>query len=91
MLPPVVCNCGLPIGDIARVFIQKRNELIKKELNEELKELKESSKKIDPNNLMYLNSKASNLNLDPLFKELGNPPLCCRIQLSTNMLFADYY
>ena len=88
MLTPVVCNCGLPIGDIARKFIEMRNELTKEEL-------KNLSSKADPNNIIYLTTESgkspANINLEPIFKELGDPPLCCRTQLSTNMLFSDYY
>lgn len=84
MLPPVVCNCGLPVGDIARKFNEMRKELIKEKT-------KGLSEKVDPNNVIYLNSELANLNLEPIFEKLGNPPLCCRIHLNTNMNFADYY
>lgn len=84
MLPPIVCTCGLPICDIARQFIKMRKELMKDVL-------KNLTDKVDPNNLLYLNTQVANLNLEPIFKALGDPPLCCRTQLSTNMNFSDYY
>lgn len=87
MLPPIVCNCGLPICDIARKFIEMRNKLVKEKS-------KDISSKTDPNNVIYLSRTEDNkegLNLEPIFEALGNPPLCCRIQLSTNMLFKEHY
>jgi DNA-directed RNA polymerase subunit N (RpoN/RPB10) len=84
MLPPIVCTCGLPIGDIARKFLEMKNEAIKNKL-------KDLSDKVDPNNVIYLNSESENLTLESIFKALGDPPLCCRTQINTNMQFSDYY
>ena len=83
MLPPIVCNCGLPIGDIARKFDEMRNEITKNET-------KDIPPKTDPNNVIYMTNKP-NINLDKVFEALGNLPLCCRTQLNTNMLFSNYY
>ena len=84
MLPPVVCSCGLPIGDIARKFLEMKNELL-------ASRLKNLSNKVDPNNVIYINGGTENINLESIFKALGDPPLCCRTQLNTNMQFSDYY
>ena len=84
MLPPIVCNCGLPLGDIARVFLKERAEILEKKAAK-------IGKDVDPNNIIYMNLPGDDADIEALYEKLGIKTLCCRIPLNTNMNFSDYY
>lgn len=83
MLIPIVCNCGRPLADIADKFEELKNKMI----SEEIKDLPPN---VDPHNKIYM-EKNGNVSLEKIFKDLKVTAICCRVQLSTNMQFSDYY
>ena len=86
MLHPIVCNCGLPIGDIARIFHKERAEKIAAKTKDI------TTVNTNPDNLIYMTSTIKgDIDLSDLFEKLGNLPLCCRIQISQAMLIENYY
>ena len=83
MLPPIVCNCGLPLGDVARVFLKERAELLEKKAAK-------IGKDVDPNNVIYM-LPVNDVDMVEIFEKLGIKTLCCRKEINTNMNFSDYY
>jgi DNA-directed RNA polymerase subunit N (RpoN/RPB10) len=81
MIPLVVCiTCGLPVGDVADIFREMKNDLVRKLLEERGTAATQAA--VD-----------TNLQVDctHIYELLGVKNYCCRKSLASCMLFNDAY